>query len=280
MRIVKKLNNNAVIAEDEHHVDVVVTGRGIAFNKGMFDEIDPECILKVYVPKSRQQRNKFELMVSEIPIEFFIVAERIASLACQELQCPLDDGLSLRLADHLHYASLKRERGVVTPNLMLDEIRRFYPREYAVALEAVDVANGLLGTSFDEDEAGFIAFHIASSEDSGDMLDVEELIETLKDIIADIEAQFHLTLNEDSIEYQRLVTHLKYFLVKAHGSRCTSRRDGDLSKDQLYMLLCEKYSEPAAHLDRIAALVLKRWDYFMTDQDRMYLLIHLARIVA
>lgn len=280
MRIVKKLNNNAVIAEDDHHIDVVVTGRGIAFNKGVYDEVDPAKILKVYVPTSRQQRNKFELMVSEIPIEFFVVAERVAALARRELACPLDDGLSLRLADHLHYASIKRERGVVTPNLMRDEIRRFYPREYAVALTAVDVANELLGTAFDEDEAGFIAFHIASSEDGGDLIDVESLIETMRDIIADIERTFSLTLDDASLEYARLVTHLKYFLIKARTGPCSSARSEDLSDDQLYQLLRDKYRAQDAYLDRIATLTYERWGYVMTDQDRMYLLIHLVRIIS
>lgn len=283
MKIVKKLNNNAVIAKDDHHVDVVVTGRGIAYNKGVFDDIDPERILQVYVPKSRQQRNKFELMVSEIPIEFFVVAERIVALARRELAVPLDDGLSLRLADHLHYASVKRERGVVTPNLMRDEIRRFYPREYRVALDAVAQANELLGTAFDDDEAGFIAFHIASSEDGGDMLDLESLIELMRDIVADIEQAFHLAMDEDSLEYARLITHLKYFLIKARGSgggaRAAARRH-DLQGDQLYQILRDKYRDVDAYLDRIDARTRERWGYRMTDEDRMYLLIHLVRIIA
>lgn len=280
MKIYKKLNNNAVLSKDERHMDIVVTGTGIAYGKSLYDEIDSDKILQIYSPANKQQRNKFELMVEEIPIEFFVIAERVREIATTVMGMSFDDSLSLHLADHLHFAVERYREGIETPNLMLTDIKRFYAKEFEAGQYAVDYINAALEIELDENEAGFIAFHIASCEtDGGNAIDFSQLLDMLEEIIESIESYFDVYFDADSMAYGRLVTHLKFFLTRALYEKETAELEKSPADDQLYQILVDKYASIACYLDELARYVEQRCGYTMSDQDRMYLLIHLARLI-
>lgn len=277
MLILKILNNNAVLSRDRQNNEVIVTGKGIAFRKKVYDEIDADQVLQIYVPKNKQQKSHMEALVSEIPIDYFIAAMEIKQLAEKELNCTLDDGISLQLSDHIHYAVDKIAKNISTPNLMLNEIRQFYPKEYEIGLKASKRINQRFSTCFNEDEAGFIAFHIVSCEDKNGSVDVQTLMERLHDIIQMIETYFHLPLSDETIRNSRLITHLKYFLTKV--SRPHLEKEQNLKEDNLYQMLVKKYSEINLFLDQLDQYTYKNCQYHLSDSDRMYLIIHLARII-
>ena len=113
MLIYRILNNNAVITKDEHNKEMIVIGKGIAFKKTMYDEIDPEQIIKVFVLKDKQDRNKVEALLTDIPLDYFEIAKEIKVEAEECLACKLDDGVIVRLADHIHYSVIKIGRAHV-----------------------------------------------------------------------------------------------------------------------------------------------------------------------
>ncbi len=277
MLIHKILNNNAVLSRDAAGNEVIVTGKGIAFRKKVYDEIDPEQILQVYVPENKQQKNRMEALVSEIPIEYFIAAQQIKQKAEQTLDTSLNGGLTLQLSDHIYYAVEKIAKQIKTPNLMLNEIRQFYRREYEIGVWASEWINERFHTRFNEDEAGFIAFHIVSCESGNAAMDVHTLIERLHDVIAMIESYFHVKLDEQALMHSRLITHLKYFLTKA--SKPAKEKEKSLQDDSLYQMLVEKYADIDRFLDQLNVYMEQSCRYQLSDADRMYLIIHLARII-
>ena len=59
VRIHKLLNNNAVIILDENNREVILTGRGIAYQKKVGDTVDEQKIEKRYTLNSPQANFEF-----------------------------------------------------------------------------------------------------------------------------------------------------------------------------------------------------------------------------
>jgi beta-glucoside operon transcriptional antiterminator len=275
--IYKILNNSAVIARDEKNKEFLVLGKGCVFEKGMYDEIDEDKIMSVFALGGVYQKPTLESLASEIPYTYFEIANEIKTNAEKVLGASLDNGLLLRLADHIHYSRIKLTKGISTPNLILDEIKRFYNKEYTVGIEAVEMINEKLKSSFDENEAGFIAFHIVGSENEDSFVDMSQMTTILKKIVDMIEEYFGIKLDVNSFAYSRLITHLKFFVFRIFSNN--NKGANSLEGDSLYEMLTSSYKDIAEFLDRLSLMTELNYDYKFSDTDRMYLLIHLARLL-
>ena len=189
----------------------------------------------------------------------------------------LDDGVIVRLADHIHYSVIKSQKNISTPNLMLNEIRQFYPKEYDIGRQAIQLVDQRFQSNLDENEAGFVTFHIVSSESQEGPVDFHEMLEVLKMIITTIEDYFQLHLDTTTFDYSRLVTHLKFFIQRMllQGRQTNQSLQGD----SLYEMLVAQYPQINQFLNHMNARLLLDYNYELTDSDRMYLIIHLARLL-
>lgn len=275
MIIEKVLNNNAVLSTDSDGKEVVVLGKGIAFKKSPRDVIDNELITGIYELKGT--KNELVQLASEIPYEYFEISQKIASDARKTLNSNLDERLELRLADHIYFSIDKLCKGIRTPNIMLGELMQYYPKEYEIGKKYVGEINEKFHCDMDENEAGFIAFHLASSQGANGTLDAGALMDEIKRIISVVEKYFNTKIDRDSQNYSRFIVHLKFFLTKVLSGERTD--EVSLANDSLYQMLCEKYSDILDCLKRINAVLLLDYDYELTDSDRMYLIIHIARVV-
>ena len=70
MRIDRILNNNVVIIKDENGEEQVVCGKGIAYKKKAGDLLSEKLINKVFVLKDTAQKQHFQEIISEIPVEY------------------------------------------------------------------------------------------------------------------------------------------------------------------------------------------------------------------
>ncbi len=62
-----------------------------------------------------------------------------------------------------------------------------------------------------ESEIGFIAFHIVNSEQAnGTMETTMQAVEIVRDVLAIISRFYGRVFNPDSLNYQRITTHLQY----------------------------------------------------------------------
>ena len=275
MIIEKVLNNNAVLSTDSDGKEVVVLGKGIAFKKSPKDAIDNELITGIYELKGT--KNELVQLASEIPYEYFEISQRIASDARRALNSNLDERLELRLADHIYFAIDKLGKGIRTPNLMLGELMQYYPKEYEIGNKYVSEINERFNCDMDENEAGFIAFHLASSQGTNGTLDAGALMDEIKRIVGAVEKFFNTEIDRNSQNYSRFIVHLKFFLTKVLSGE--KKDDISLENDSLYQMLCDKNSDVLDCLKRINAILLLDYDYELTDSDKMYLIIHIARVI-
>ena len=83
MQITKIVNNNIVISEDKNHKEVVLMGKGLGFQKHKGDEIKTSQIEKTYVMKDHGMTQRFQEMLTDIPIERVKICNKIIRSECR-----------------------------------------------------------------------------------------------------------------------------------------------------------------------------------------------------
>ncbi|STS83933.1 putative transcriptional antiterminator [Klebsiella pneumoniae] len=94
--------------------------------------------------------------------------------------------------------------------MLLWEIKRLYPKEFALGQEARAIIAKRLGVELAEDEAGFIALHLVTAQLNSEMPEVMHVTRVMQEILQLVKYQLQLNYDEESLSYQRFVTHLKF----------------------------------------------------------------------
>ncbi|WP_291291056.1 PRD domain-containing protein [Enterococcus sp.] len=164
MHIEKILNNNVVISSNELQQEIIVLGKGIAFQKKIGDTIDWKEDTKKFVLESQDLSGKYQQIIASIPLEYLSVTDEIIMNIKLKLGKKLSESIYISLTDHIYTAIQRKKQGISLKNAMLWEIKRFYPVEFKLGKESIEIIKKLLEVKLPEDEAGFIAFHIVNAE--------------------------------------------------------------------------------------------------------------------
>lgn len=278
MRIYKILNNNAVVSKDKNGKEIIVVGNGIGFRHHVKDEIDTSKILKTYVLSGNSQKNKLITLLEEIPFDCIELTEHIITYAEEVLQTTLNTNLVIVLADHIHCAVERFNQGLFIPNMLNEEIKRYYKKEWNIGLDAVKMINKHFSVQVEMTEAASIAFHIINAQWTEMFDSTIRVVEGLDDILKIIEDYFNVTFEEDTIDYSRLIIHLKFFMKKVYAIHNDHNDDELMNDDKVFKVLKQGYPEVNPCLDKIAEYLKEKHHYEMQDNDRMYLMIHIIRI--
>ncbi len=60
MKVVKSLNNNMVLARDEHGDECISQGKGIGWQKRSGDSVDTSLIERRFVPENQDESRHFQ----------------------------------------------------------------------------------------------------------------------------------------------------------------------------------------------------------------------------
>ncbi|PAE89804.1 CAT RNA binding domain-containing protein [Shouchella clausii] len=104
MQIKKVFNNNVVLAQNEWDQEMVVMGRGLAFQKKAGETIDTAKIEKTFVLEKRGVSDKLAKLLRNTPELYLNIASKILDYAKSQLSYKLDGYLYVDLADHMSFA--------------------------------------------------------------------------------------------------------------------------------------------------------------------------------
>ncbi|MDE7286646.1 MAG: PRD domain-containing protein [Lachnospiraceae bacterium] len=158
------ISNNVVCARNERNQERILIGKGIGFKAKSGDEIDASRVEKEYFLKSKNITGKLYALLAQTPEVYMEIADEIVKRAQEALGSELDEALLLHLIDHISFAVSRMEQGMEFKNVLLLEIRNFYPREFEVAKDALSLIEEKTKAALPEDEAGSIAMHIVNAE--------------------------------------------------------------------------------------------------------------------
>lgn len=274
MLIHKILNNNVVLILDQNNEEQIVMGRGIAFKKRVGDNIDESIIDKIFMLKDQKVKNNFTELIKDIPMDYIEVAYEIMQYAKANVGENIDENLIISLSDHIHTAVERYIEGIEIKNVLLWDIKKFYKTEFEIGLKALDIIDQKLNVKLPEDEAGFIAMHVVNrimNENIGNMYDITKIIQEILNIV---KYYLGIKFDEDSVYFYRFVTHIKYFAQRLISGKTYENEN----EDSLFEIIKGRYQEPYKCVEKISEFIQKKYKYNLSDEEKLYLTIHIARI--
>lgn len=272
MKIAKILNNNVVVVQDERGREQVVMGRGLAFQRRVGDALDTALIEKVFALQSDELVQRLGELLSQIPLEVMTTCDRIIGLAAQRLG-KLQESLYITLTDHCYFAIERQKKGLAIKNVLLWDIKRLYPKEFELGQEARAIIAKRLNVELAEDEAGFIALHLVTAQLNSEMPEVMHVTRVMQEILQLVKYQLQLEYDEESLSYQRFVTHLKFF-----AQRMLTRTVVDDDDVSLHTAVKDNYGKAWKCAEKIAQHLNKSYQRELTTEEIMFLAIHIERV--
>ncbi|EIJ79825.1 BglG family transcriptional antiterminator [Bacillus methanolicus PB1] len=268
----KVLNNNVIMAEHPAYGEVVVIGKGIGFNRKQKDLIEASAAEKLFVLRNeKEQKNYLKLLpfleddLQEVIISAIeLIKERTAS--------QLSEHIHVALTDHLMFVVNRFSKGMEIRNPFLVETKALYPKAFGIAKEVVDLFTKKTGIQLPEGEAGFIALHIHSAAANKDLSEVNQHSQLITKLINMIEEQMDIKIDKESIDYTRLVRHLRFTIERVkNGEKVEEPEKISLLLKQEYPL-CYNLSWK---LIKVMQQTLKQPVF---EAEAVYLTMHLQRL--
>lgn len=271
---IKRVYNNNVVMVDDAGTERIAVGKGIAFGRKRGDVVDSASFEKVFTLDDPTQLSRLERLVKGIPSEYLLIAEDIVSMLRRESASVIDDNVLIALTDHISMALEREQAGIICDNPLLFEIKRFYGREFELALKAREIIRGHLGIEISEAEVGFIALHIvnATMKQRADHLMLS--IKMINGILNTVSETFGLTYDEGSVQYERFLRHLQFFSQRVLDKSIAQSED-----TFLFHLGKDQYPDALECTERIGAHIEQEYGCVVSDAEKGYLVYHIANLV-
>ncbi|OPF51111.1 hypothetical protein BH721_13765 [Clostridium baratii] len=272
MVINKILNNNVVtvLINDE---EAVVMGRGIGFKKKSGDQIEEAQVEKIFKMQNEKSNEKFKELMLQTPPEYLSITKEIVNIAEEELKVELGEFIYILLTDHLYFAVMREKENIRIDNPMALEIKNLYKKEFKIGMKALDIVEQYTGVRLSDDEATFIALHVLNAALNEEISNTMNITVLTNRILGIIKKYFDIEFDEDSLDYTRLITHLKFF-----AQRIFKREQNTEDDSELYEIISKRYSEERKCVDKIEKYIEKQFSYTLIKQEIIYLIMHIRKI--
>lgn len=268
--IARIYNNNVVQVVDEDNNPMILVGKGIGFQKKIGDLVDLSLVAETFVS---QESIKMSKLLEDIEPSILDLSAEIVKYSEKALGRKLHSSVYLTLTDHLDFALKRHDEGIDFKNMLLWDVKRFYREEYAIALVALDMIENRTKIRLPEDEAGYIVFHLVNATYEGEMQLTQEITKMIQEIVKIIRYHFHIIIDESSMNFSRLITHLKYFSYRVLKNE---RFDDDV---ELVKKIKSTYSESYECVLVIKKFIEDRYKVRVEENELIYLSIHIHRIL-
>ncbi|MCQ4086242.1 glucose PTS transporter transcription antiterminator GlcT [Saccharibacillus sp. JS10] len=272
MLVSKVLNNNVIIADDPHYGEVVVIGKGIGFGRAEKDIIDAEAAEKMFILRNRREQEQYKQLLPQVDEQLIEVMNEAIRTISSRIASPLNEHIHVALTDHIAFAIKRMEKGISFQNPFLYETKEIYPEEYELATYVVQLIKERIGTSLDADEIGFVALHIHSAITNRPINEVRGHSELISDLVNLIEQNLEGGLNRSSLDYSRLLTHLRFAIERIY------RGEEVKATDRLSELLAHEYPEMYSLAWKLTKVMEKRLGLPVYKAEASYLTVHLQRL--
>lgn len=272
-RISRVIGNNFVCAVGNDGKEIILRGLGIGFKKHAGDLVPGQQVEKIYDLRDPEKSSRLRDLLADVSPDYLDVSTEIIETAEKRIGRRLSDNIYITLTDHICFAVERLRSGVRYPNHLLWEITNFYPAEFAIGKQALDMIEEKLGFRLPEDEAGFIALHIVNAEIDGKMADMVRITELIRKIISVVQEYYGVTLDEQSLDYGRFITHLKFL-----GQRITQNRYVADDDSEFQNMIVRRYRQAYQCAEKIRAELREAFDIQLPSEEMTFLTIHLHRL--
>ncbi|MDB2077149.1 PRD domain-containing protein [Clostridium paraputrificum] len=274
MRVLKVFNNNVVSIITEDKREGIVTGAGVGFGKKPGDLINESKVTQSFFIQN-EKKKKFYSFLERTPIEYFEISEEIFCYAEKKLKKKMDASMMIALTDHISFAVERAKSGMIMPNLILNETQVLYKKEFEVGKWAIKHIKKKTNVKLSDGEAGYIAIHIIDATNGAPNNDAIKMIDTVKKVIDIIEKTYNIKIGTETLNYSRLVTHLKFFIQRISQDE----EDDNDFVEKMYDNLTIMDKKIVKCIDDIASAIEEEYDYTSNQSEKVYLMMHILKII-
>ena len=274
MKVFKPINNNIVSALDDSGREVVVIGKGIGYKARQGTDIPAEKIDKMFVMSSQNNLDRLKELFASLPAAYIELTDEIFEYAKAHLAKRLNETAYFTLADHISFAVTRHKQGMEFQNILLAEVRRFYPKEFEIGKYALRLMEEKLEVTMPEDEAASIAMHILNAEYDISISDTFRATKLMDQIIALVTGETGSTIDAVSYYGERFLSHLRYLAQRVIRGEALPEH-GD---DTFFDMLAAKYPEEMRCAKVVAAFLLDTQGFTLSREEISSFTIHLRRI--
>lgn len=274
MRIKKVFNNNVALVVDNTHKELIVMGKAIGFQKYPGDLIDESVVEKTFVLGLPSNNEKLISLFSEIPSEDIDLAHELIEEGKKALGKSLNENIIIGLSDHISFALKRAKEGLFISSPLDWEVRQAFPKEYAFGKYATSLISEKTGVKLPDSEAALIAYHFVNAQmEPGSSIDNDLIRSVLIKILDIVRYHFQIELDEDSLNYARFVTHLRYFIKRqTSGEKLTS------NDHLLFNVVKKNYPKAFQCATKIKRFLSTSYDWDCSNDELLYLTVHIQRV--
>jgi len=275
VKIRKIINNNVVYSEDRGE-PVILIGRGIGFAKKVGDNIPEGVIDQIFRADSQVKFSSIINQLENLPDKHYVIGQEVINEAKHLIGGKFNPSIFLTLTDHISFAIERHEQNQFFSNPILWEIKQYYPQEFQVGKFAVELIKTELGVQFDENEAGFIAMHVASARYDSEFPDFLKSTTLLDQIIEHVQSFFECKIDNDAFHFQRFVVHIRFLMSRIMKG---DQWDDGIPEDEYGKIISDLYPQEYLCSEEIANMVRSQLAHKMTDTELGYMTIHIRNMI-
>lgn len=272
LKAIRSINNNIAVCIDSTGTEVVAMGKGIGYGT-MPHEVDLSRISHTYYSVDERLLSG----IQDIPEDVLTFTAKVVDAARGQIHYRMSSNLVFTLADHIAFA-IKRSKSNLKVRMPLAyDIEQNFPDEYRVARQIVRRIRREFGAPLSNDEIAGIAMNFLNSrvdeatEEENRIAQADE--DMLEDITEIIENEFSTTVDRTSFAYSRYATHMHYLFRRLHAGEKLEAQG--LSG---YQGIEAQFPDGVACVERIAEHIERAWGTSLSQDEKLYLVIHVSRI--
>lgn len=270
MRVVNNINNNISLCLDSHNNEVVAFGKGIGFMKPPYD-----------VPLSKIDRTFYDVspeqlgLLTRIPEEVMEAAAEIVDLANEQSSHQFRENVVFTLADHIDFCIQRQKERIHFKLPLLYEVRQLYPEESKIGQKALRIIRQRLGVDLPREEGAAIALHFVNyqEQEAGD--DAVDYGAAIEQATRTVEQELNVSIDKEGFNYYRFVTHMHYMMKRTQDDQMIASQN-----QEIFESLCREFPDIYRCACKIGADMQKTLHQQLTDEEILYLMLHINRLCA
>lgn len=277
MKVIKRLNNSAVLCVDSRGRQVVAFGKGISFALPKnSDELPLSAIERTFYNVNEH----YLALLNEIEPDVLSLSADLADSARNLLPYELSQNLPFVLADHISFALQRHRQGISVAMPLSYDVNQMYPMELRLGRSALERISRDFDIDLPESEAVGVALCLVNAIGSpeGDAASASGAVED--DVLIDeltevIEGRYGIIVDRHGFEYSRFATHVRYLISRLRSGKSLSNLE---SGDEMYRSVREHMGRSVECLDRAVAILEERLKGSLNESEKLYLLLHISRV--
>lgn len=251
------------------NAEYLIMGKGIGFGKKVSERIEPGEDSVIYSLQSVSKRGKAKELFQEIDAKYLEMANAILNEAEKEFG-KIDREILFPMADHIAFAVKRMKRGETITNLLTQDIRVLFYKEFKVASLIRDVLSCEEGLEIPDDEIGYVALHVHSATDGEKVSSAMQIAAAVRECVTLIEQDAGRCIDVQTLSYNRLMNHIKYMAARAVR--------GEKLKVNMNQYIQQEFPRSYEIADTVCDHFGKQLGKKLPDTEIGYLAMHIERV--